>query len=134
MAGYLEFGKFFKEKRIALKLTLREFCRRNGFDPGNISKLERGILLPAKDKDRLAVYASALGLTPGTSEWDYFFDLADIANRRIPEDLTNDQRLLNALPVLFRTVRGKETDEEARKKLIEYIKKELKVKWENAST
>lgn len=133
MDDYNDFGKFFKEKRIFLKLTLREFCRRNNFDPGNISKLERGILLPTQDREKLANYSSALGLDPGSSEWDNFFDLADIANRRIPEDLTDDKRLLDALPVLFRTVRGKETDDEAKRKLIDYIKEELKVRWEDAN-
>ena len=31
------FGNFFKQKRISLGLTLREFCRINELDPGNIS-------------------------------------------------------------------------------------------------
>ena len=36
------FGEFFKKKRRDLGLTLREFCRLNGFDPGNISKIKEG--------------------------------------------------------------------------------------------
>ena len=40
------FGAFFRAKRKALGITLREFCRRNGFDPGNVSRLERGLVPP----------------------------------------------------------------------------------------
>ncbi len=40
------FGAFVRTTRKALGLNLREFCRRNGFDPGNISRLERGLTPP----------------------------------------------------------------------------------------
>ena len=39
------FGEFFKQKRIVLGMTLRQFCAENGLDPGNISKIERIIVV-----------------------------------------------------------------------------------------
>lgn len=44
------FGDFFKEKRIQKGFTLRGFCKAHGLDPGNISKLERGMLPPPSRK------------------------------------------------------------------------------------
>ena len=40
----------FSGHRKALGLTLREFCRRNGFDPGNVSRLERGLVPPPQTR------------------------------------------------------------------------------------
>ena len=54
-----EFGKLFKERRMALGKTLRQFCREHGLDHGNISKLERGLLKPPTG-EKLAEYASHL--------------------------------------------------------------------------
>ena len=39
MSAENQFGTFFRTTRKALGLNLREFCRRNGYDPGNISRL-----------------------------------------------------------------------------------------------
>jgi len=43
------FGNYFKQKRMERGLTLREFCRVNGFDPGNISKIERRSFPPDRN-------------------------------------------------------------------------------------
>ncbi len=126
MRSNQNFGEFFKNKRLELGLTLREFCRVHGLDAGNVSKLERGVLMPSRDEDKLTRYAEALNLRRGSAEWDFFFDLADIANKRLPDDVSNNVRLLEALPIFFRTVRGKETDDEDRKKLAEYHRKDTK--------
>ena len=47
------FGEYFKASRIAIKKTLRQFCIENGLDPGNISKLERGLLPPPQSRENL---------------------------------------------------------------------------------
>jgi len=62
MKMYTNFGDFFSAKRKVLRKTLREFCRENGFDAGNISKLERGILPPPQSKEKRLQYASAINL------------------------------------------------------------------------
>ena len=70
------FGVYFKECRIATGKTLRVFCLEHGFDPGNLSKLECGLMQPPDSMSKLAEYATSLGLQLGSSEWIEYFDLA----------------------------------------------------------
>ena len=81
------FGEFFKARRQALGLTLREFCLQHKLDPGNISRLERGLLPPPRDGNRLAEYAKCLGLKKGNGAWHAFFDLAAVSKGRIPAEM-----------------------------------------------
>jgi transcriptional regulator with XRE-family HTH domain len=71
-----EFGAFFREIRQGLGLSLREFCRRTGFDQANVSRLERGLLPPPKSQKVLTAYAKGLRLKPKTPEWERFMTLA----------------------------------------------------------
>jgi len=118
------FGDFFKRKRMELGLTLREFCRKNGFDAGNISKIERGLARAPQSAEIKTKYATALGIREGTDDWLTFFDLAAADLGQIPEDLMKDERLLRSLPLLFRTVRDGEVSEGDLKRLIEAMRKE----------
>jgi len=120
------FGSFFKQRRIELGLTLREFCRINGFDPGNVSKLERGLLSPPQTQAKRLEYAEALGIKEGTDDWLTFCDLATTSVGKIPPDIASDEEVMKALPVLFRSVRKKSFDEEDLKKLIESVRRELR--------
>jgi len=114
------FGGYFKEKRIALGKTLREFCREHNIDHGNISKLERDRLSPPQNKEILDKYASYLKLND--EEKEIFIELAQIGNKQIPEYLS-DSETLAKLPVFFRTLKGNEIDEDKFQTLIEMIKK-----------
>jgi transcriptional regulator with XRE-family HTH domain len=124
------FGEFFKKKRWELGLTLREFCRINGFDPGNISKIERGLIAPPQSRGRRLDYAKALGIKEGTDDWLEFCDLAATSIGKIPADIVSNHDLLNALPVLFRSIRVKGEDPEGEKenlkKLVESIRRQLR--------
>ncbi len=120
------FGNYFKQKRMERGLTLREFCRVNGFDPGNISKIERGLFPPPQSKELLLKYGAALGIKEGTEEWLVFCDLAVTSAGKLPPDIVSNDEVMNALPVLFRTVRDKNLDEEDLEKLIKAIKRELR--------
>ena len=104
------FGGLFKEKRMELDMTLRQFCEKHKLDPGNISKLERGILPPPKEKS-LNKYAKCLELKEGTDDWYDFFDLACVETGRIPKDIT-EKEVAHRLPLLFRTIRGKKISKE----------------------
>ena len=117
------FGSYFKELRIKRRLTLRQFCETFGFDPGNISKLERGLLPPPQSKGKLEQYAQALGLRKGGSAWYEFFDLAAASRGQIPDEILSDDKLVRKLPVLFRTLRGEKVPEEKLDELIETIRK-----------
>ncbi len=117
------FGEYFKQKRIEKGFTLREFCRKFDLDPGNISKLERGMLPPPESKAKLEEYASALGLRNGTDEWYQFFDLAAACKGVIPRELMEDKELIKSLPIIFRTFRSKKVSKKAVADLIERLKK-----------
>lgn len=119
------FGAFFKSKRIEKGLTLREFCRVNGFDAGNISKLERGLFSPPHSKELLLKYAQALDIKDGSEDWLLFCDLAKTSAGKLPDDIVANTELMNALPVLFRTARRDDVSEEELEELIRSIKKEL---------
>ncbi|MEE8480164.1 MAG: hypothetical protein V3T59_02865 [Desulfobacterales bacterium] len=123
---YTNFGDFFSAKRKALRKTLREFCRENGFDAGNISKLERGLLRPPKSKEKRLQYASALGIKEGSDDWLEFCDLATISAGKIPVDIVSDKELLAAVPVFFRSIRKEGVEKEKIQALLETIKKELR--------
>jgi len=122
----MEFGDYFKELRLKSKVTLRQFCEVNGFDPGNISKIERGILPPPTSKEKLDHYATTLGIGPGDDEYLTFLDLARTSRvRAVVRDVT-DSELLNMLPVLFRTVDNKDITPEKLDRIVNLIKEETK--------
>jgi len=113
------FGEFFRTKRIALGLTLRTFCERFGYDPGNISRLERNILPPTLDDEKLTGYATALQIKRDSQEWVLFHDLAYTAKNSIPKDLRGDKT--DFLPAFFRTVRNKKMDKKKLQELIKFL-------------
>ena len=115
----MTFGEFFRQKRIALGFTLRSFCKQYQLDPGNVSRLERNILPPTIDEEKLAGYATALKITKGSTDWMIFFDLANTAKGRIPSDILNHEEAMKYLPLVFRTARGKKL---TKKKLQDLIK------------
>jgi len=114
------FGGFLKSVRMKHQLTLREFCLNNGFDPGNYSRLERGLFPPPQSQEKLEKYAVALGLERGSEDWIELFDLAAAEKGQIPPDIMSDEELVEKLPAMFRTMRGRQFSTE---KLDEFIEK-----------
>ncbi len=86
-----EFGGFFRTRRQALGLSLREFCRLNGLDAGNLSRMERGLLSPPHDSKTLSAYAKALKLPDGSPEFVQFHKLAVVETGRLPEAARRDR-------------------------------------------
>ncbi len=117
------FGEFLKQKRIAQGRTLRAFCHEQGFDHGNYSRMERGVLAPPQKEEKLAEYAQALGIARASDEWLDFCDLASVARGQIPKDLMSDQAILGRLPVLFRSIRDSGADSEKLDELVEKIRR-----------
>lgn len=97
-AETISFGEFFKQKRIALGMTLRCFCRRYGYNPGNISKLERSRVSAPQSQRKLDQYMEALELA--STDRNTFVTLAAISAGKIPEALTNKE-LAAKLPLLL---------------------------------
>jgi transcriptional regulator with XRE-family HTH domain len=100
------FGDYFKKRRLKNGKTLRQFCLENGLDPGNISKIERGILPPPQSREKLGHYARCLGIVEGSDEWLEFFDIARTDAGRIPDELLADKNIVAKLPLVFRTIKG----------------------------
>ena len=116
------FGEFFKACRIANGKTLRQLCIENGLDPGNISKLERGLLPPPQSREKLEEYAGYLKIKKGSDDWYTFFDLAAAETGRIPEDIMTKEKIEDKLPILFRTLRGQKVSDENLEKLIKMLR------------
>ena len=117
------FGELFKSLRIESRQTLRRFCLENGFDPGNISKLERGRLAPPQSREKLDEYARALHLEEGSDEWFEFYDRAAACAGQIPKEILDDEELVGKLPLIFRTLRGEKLTEEQMRDLMETIRR-----------
>jgi transcriptional regulator with XRE-family HTH domain len=118
-----DFSRLLKRLRTEQGLTLREFCLKNGFDPGNFSRLERGLYAPPETREVLEKYATALGLVPGSDCWFEFFDLAAAERGRIPDDLMSDADVVEKLPVLFRTMRGAPLSSTQLDQLVEKVRR-----------
>ena len=117
------FGEHFKKKRLEMRKTLRQFCLENGLDPGNISKIERGILPPPQSREKLAHYAKCLGIAEGSDEWSEFFDIARTDAGRIPEELLADKNIVAKLPLVFRTIKGQKLTGEQLEKFARALEK-----------
>ena len=105
MPVQMRFGSFFRGKRLAMRLTLREFCRRNGLDPGNISRMERGVQPPPQSHEVLETYAKTLNLLPGSEERQLFFELAAAETGRIPQQALKDRTAKEQLSKAIRDLR-----------------------------
>ncbi len=117
------FGELFKRLRIESEQTLRRFCLKHGFDPGNISRLERGRLSPPRSVEKLEQYAHALQLVPGSAQWQEFVDLGLTCAGQIPADVMQDEELVAKLPALLRTITGKKLSRRQLAQLIEGIRR-----------
>lgn len=117
------FGKLLKTLRMKKGLTLREFCLTNGIDPGNYSRLERGLFPPPQKEELLEKYATALGLQRGSDEWLEFFDVAATSRGEIPHDLLSDEEVVGKLPILFRTLRASPIPVDKLDDLVEKIRR-----------
>ena len=117
------FGEFIKKKRLEKNLSLRQFCLQHSIDPGNYSKMERGLLAPPASSELRGKYAKALGLHEGTDDWIEFFDRAAACRGEIPKEILSDRDLVEKLPLFFRTLRGEKVPKEKLKEIAEVIRR-----------
>jgi transcriptional regulator with XRE-family HTH domain len=118
------FGEFIKRRRVIQAITLREFCRRLNIDASNWSKVERGLLLPPQDEERLQEIAEVLEIPLNSDVWKEFRDSASIDAGLIPKDILADEEIVKALPMFFRTVRSDKPTPEELEVLIKILRKE----------
>lgn len=117
------FGDFFRQKRIEAGFTLRSFCARFGFDPAYISRIERDLLSPPEDKDKVEGLAKALDIKEGSTDWVDFFDRAYLSKGKVPQDILDDSKSMKYLPLLFRTARGQRLSKKKLTELVELLNK-----------
>ena len=115
------FGKFLKEKRLALDLSLREFARRVGLQPSNYCNLEADVL-PPPPVNALGRIAQALGLRQGTKDFEVFHDLAAKGRDEIPADVTRIVRENDLIPTMLRTVEYEKVTKDQLRGIIEDLK------------
>ena len=69
------FGDSARKLRVERGETLRQFRAKAGLDPAYVSRVERGLLAPPQDQEKLEHYATALGLNrvaiPGHGAWTW---------------------------------------------------------------
>jgi transcriptional regulator with XRE-family HTH domain len=117
------FGEYVKKKRLEKDLTLREFCRRLEEDASNWSKVERGVMGPPQDKEKLRNIASILGIEETSNDWKELITIASIGAGAIPEYIMSDKNIVDALPVFFRTIDSVKPTKEEIEELIKSIKR-----------
>lgn len=100
------FGEYLRQARSRQRLTLRQFCQRTGLDPGNVSRIERGLMTAPESEEVLLRFATGLGVRKATNEWQELLDRAAASRGELPRDLAADKGVVSALPLLFRTLRG----------------------------
>ena len=120
--GYRTFGECLRAMRAERRITLREFCKRAGADPGNVSRIERGIWPPPQDEEILGRFAGALGIRKGSDDWYTLSDLAAADCGIVPKDLLDDEEVVAALPAFFRTLRGQKPTTEERRTLVQKLR------------
>ncbi|MBV6343126.1 helix-turn-helix domain-containing protein [Candidatus Magnetobacterium casense] len=119
-----QFGDSIRKRRKELKLTLRTFCRLNGIDAANHSRLERGISKPPKD---IAYIAKALYIKPDSDEYNEFALYADVERGEVPKDIMNKVSLALLLPTIWCAMR-KTKSRNKLEGLIELLQKTLRGK------
>lgn len=119
------FGRKIKDLRIEKRLSLREFSRQIHMDASNWSKIEREVMPPPQDEEKLMKIAQVLDVPFESDQYSTLRDLAAIDSGIIPRDLLNDEETLKSLPIFFRTIRNKRPTEEQIRDLIESIRKEV---------
>lgn len=116
------FGELVKTARIEKKIGLREFCKLASLDASNWSKVERGLLAPPRDEEKLHQIAEILGIEKESPFFNELMDKAAIAAGIIPKDILSDREVLDSLPLFFRTIRNEKPSPEEIEKIIRIIR------------
>lgn len=113
-----DFGEKIKQLRIAQGDSLRSFSEKSGFDAGNLSKIERGILPPPTD---ISKYLEAFNIKENSVE---ALELKDIASKSLAttEFVNVSDEVAERLPQFFRTLDNSQLTKEKLEKLLKYLK------------
>ena len=108
-----QFGSFIRQRRLELDKTLREFCLQNYLNPGNHSRLERGLIRPPERIEELEGIAVALEIEVGGPDWYLLVDLAAADRGQIPADWRDDKKVMRNLHMYFEVWRRQLQEDES---------------------
>ena len=117
------FGEFVRAMRKRGKIGLRQFCLALDVDPSNWSKIERRVMPPPKDPEILAKVAEILGIQRDSDEWSMLHDRAALERGEVPRDSASDEKLVESLPLFFRTLRGQKPTADELRRLAELLRR-----------
>ncbi len=117
------FGEYIKQKRLDLDLSLRKFCKLLDEDPSNWSKVERKVIAPPLNEEKLKKIAEILKIKIGSQEWKKLNDYAHVDAGVIPDYIMSDAEAVQSLPAFFRTVGNVKPTKEELEELIKSLKK-----------
>jgi transcriptional regulator with XRE-family HTH domain len=115
------FGDFLRHIRLEKGLTARFVASAAEMLPSNFSKLEHGLLTPARDHEKQKKLMSALGISLGSVEAERFFDLAGKASDSTPVDLAQIISENETVPLLLRTIGNKRLSEDQIRRLVAIV-------------
>ena len=117
------FGSLLKQIRVEdAGIGLRAFAELIGYQPSNLSNLERSRAKPPASHKKLMEICNALGLGEHEPKRQELIDLAAQERNAVPGDVEEAIKAQPGIPVLVRTVQNKQLDEEKLNELTEYIK------------
>jgi transcriptional regulator with XRE-family HTH domain len=117
-----KFGPRLRQMRLDRGLTLREFCERAEADPGNYSRIERGLFAPP-GLDIIRQYVEVLGIKAGSDEYTSLLDAAAVDRGQLPADILSDEQVMEEMPAFFRLLRQRTITEEDVKCLVDVIRR-----------
>ena len=113
--------------RLRAGFGLRTFAETVGLKPSNLSRLETGRMAPPTSAERLTQIAKALDLGEESPEFRKLNDLAASARPgTVPPDVGDYAARQAGVPLLLRTAKGKQLNEEEFRRLTEYIETHFK--------
>ena len=108
----MKFGEMLKARRLELGLSLRAFCQKYGEDPSNWSKLERGLAHPPTQFEHLNRIRKHLRYGEDSHEARELFEIASIGRGEIPDSVLANEKLMEKLPLVFRTISERPSEED----------------------
>lgn len=120
------FGDWVRGYRAEKQITLREFCRRGDVDPGNWSKLERGVMAPPSDKElQRLIVREIIGLDERHPDYYKVFALMDNAQAAISRsEPPHGPDLIGALPMFVTKSDGTRLTAEELDKIVAFVREE----------
>ena len=111
------FGDEFIELRTSAGFSLRKFCKKMNLDPGNWSRVERGVSKPPLEKEFYNRIENIFNISSSKKE-----ELISMAKaiRIIPKEL-QETELMEHMPVMLRKIDGQPLKNDEIEGLVNWI-------------